>query len=79
MGSHSAVLVEDLYGAFGGPDEDFLADKGVGHTVIVLIELNMVIDVHSSFFPGSKLIGGFWKGLQNGFVKDFEELVTRLA
>ena len=75
VGGHPAVAEEDLDAGGREPDLDGLADKPVGHRVVVAVgaDFHVVIDGQLGLAPGGELITGRRKGPQGGAVEGLEE------
>ena len=51
MACHPPIFEEDLQGTGGNADINLFFDKLIRHAVIVAIDLDMVVDIDSGFFP----------------------------
>ena len=69
------AFVEDLDHVLGGPDAHFLVDQRVRDGVEVLLELDVVVDVHPGGLRGRIFKGLFWQRTQGGLIQFFEQLL----
>ena len=51
MGSHSVASEEGFHGMLGEPDVELMFDQGIGHRVVMAIDLDVIIDVDPGPFP----------------------------
>lgn len=73
------AVEEDLHRFLRLPDGDLLADKAVGHAVIVLVKGDMIVRVHARLLPLGKLVGLSRQRRQGRFVQAFKQLPPRLS
>src|SRR5262245_39010457 len=76
MAGDPPATMDDLDRVGGGADFDRLARQFVRHGVIVVVELDVIIDVHARRFPGGELVARSWQRLQRSTFEFLEEVVT---
>jgi hypothetical protein len=52
------AFVEALHGVGAKPSIELLLDQGVGHRVVVAVDLDVVVDMHTDLLPGGEHVGG---------------------
>ena len=57
MATDALAFMETLHTVGGEPHIDPLADQGIGDGIIMLIDFDMVVDVHGGFLPFGVFIG----------------------
>ena len=48
----------------------------VGNGIVVIVDLNVIVDIHADLLPLSKLIGGCGQGLQGWTIQRFKGLLA---
>jgi hypothetical protein len=76
VAGYPCAVVEEFNRLAGHPDIELLLDQGVGDRVIVPFDLDMVVDIHPSFFPLGVFIGQRWQGTQCWTVERLKETVA---
>lgn len=69
--------MKDFYRVLSRPNEYLLPDELVGHTVVMLGELDMVIDMDCRFLPDCEFIRFGWQWLEGRPIQFFEKLTPR--
>ena len=57
MTTHALALMETLHTVGGKAHIDTLTNQGIGHGIIMVIDFDMIIDVHGGFLPFRIFIG----------------------
>ncbi len=75
MMGNALLLVVNGHGVFRGPDQDFVLDIGVRDAVVVLLEGDMVVDVHFGPFDLDVFERPLWQRLQGLFFQFEKQLL----
>ena len=74
VGGHAVRAEQHLHDARRRPRLDTLADELVGDGVVVVVDLDVVVDVHGAFLPLGHLVAVRRQGPQGGPVQPLVEL-----